>query len=522
MIEILLLLTVCFFAWALVLIVPFFGSFVLISLAAAVYIVFFGFIVKKPAYSLYGFVILSLFFPRRGNDFGIVMVEETLHVSLASLLQCVAAVTICIRILRRKQRFVSFCPKKLRICSFLIGAVVVLAFLVALTRELVGGYTEVANAPGQVIWLAPLLFGVVFLNGCIFLITGTKEVERIFQLLALFGMVLVAEVILYSILEVPLPYLDRAISSSGRFRSFFLADYNLVTLTAIAALSCTLYFVATRARSYVYLMCVPLLFLPMLYTAQRTPMVAGIASIVVFLTYAFKMKPSTLIPLIALVALVPVVWWMYSYFSIAPVEELTSFVRGEIRVDYFSSALRSWRSRWGSFLRATDVIFYSAPFGVGARKMTSFMQLGSVPNYLGLEGFWAESETFYYVISKGVRPTGPHNAYLNFIGEFGLLAVVSLYMFLSSVARNMIWFAKSSRRGYRGWEYLYLSQLTAYASLVGLGIYAMFQDEMMYWLISFFFFLTFFLGGSMAGVSPQPRLPIRIHREPEKSRAKAT
>lgn len=482
-----ILLTLFYFVYMVYLVVSDMNSLIIIASLAMAYVIYFGIISKKPENSLYAFLLLFLFFPKSGNDFRIFRIEELVGISFSLMLQDVAAFTICLHLIRAK-KLKSQIPKKLGIFCLLISCTVIFTFILALVQQLAGGYWELMVTPEDLTWAAPLLYGLIFLYGCIAFIKRVEQIEQIFMIILFSGIDLVLEAVLYFYLRLPLPFSERAIHESGRFMGFFFADFVTLALVCFMSIGCALYFLLARKR-YIFSLLIPLLFLPIVYTYQRASAAAGVLIIGCFFLIGGYLRPRVVVPIMVLIVGLSVFSNIIERFW----EPLKSFWEGDIRPDFFTSYADSWTSRVGAYLRGLDVILFSFPSGVGPGRVDIFMGSAVVPNYFGLSKGWMEAQHFYWIIASGQHPTGSHSFFINFIAEYGLLGVVAMWVFISGFLSNLRIFGRVGKGLKKNNLQFFLVQTTAYSVLAGIAFWWIYYHYTFYWLWFFLFFLTYFL-----------------------------
>jgi hypothetical protein len=378
-------------------------------------------------------------------------------------------------------------PKKLKIFCLLFFCLVGLAFIPSLLQQLLGGYWEAIVTPEELTWVAPLLYGLIFLYGCMAFIKRVQQIERIFLIVIFSGIDLVLETVLYFHLRLPLPFPERAIHESGRFMGLVFVDYVTLALVCFMSIGCALYFLFARKR-YVFSLLIPLLFLPIIATYQRAPMAAGTLVIGSFFLIGGYLKPRVVVPVVVLIVGLSV----FSNNLERYWEPLKSFWEGDVRPDYLSGLVDSWTSRVGSYLRGMDVFIFSFPFGVGSERVPIFMSSAVVPNYFGLSKGWMEMQHFYWIIAQGRHVTGTHGFYFSFIAEYGLLGVVVMWVVISGFVSNLRTFRRVGKGLKKNNIQLFLVQTTAYSVLAGIAFWWFFYHYTFYWLVFFLFFLTFF------------------------------
>jgi hypothetical protein len=491
MIKVILLLVVSYLVYMLRLVVQDAWSLTIILLLLAGYIMFFAVITKKPEYSLYGFLLIFLFFPKGGNNFRIFRINELYGASLSSIIQCAAACAICVRMLRVKKIALAAPRNLLRFCTW-ASFLVIISFVFSLLGRFFGDYWGNPVKAEELIWSSQLLYGVIFLYGCIFFVADIRKIEKVFVIMILSGIDLILETILYFYLRLPLPHIERVINKSGRFTGFVFCDFVTLALVCFAAIACVLYFIFSR-KKYVYLLTVPLFFLPIIATYQRGSLAAGVLVIIVFFVLYFNLKLPRIIVIGLLISVFALGTSLFVKTEGMNLSKIKLLFQGKSRPDYFTSVNRTFQSRVGAYLRGLDVFIFSMPFGVGPERVPQCMANSSVPNYFGLSyGHEDELRHFYWLIYEG-NASGPHNFYINFIAEYGLFGVFAIFFFLFCFIFNLRLLRKNGNRLKNDAPNFFLIKVTSNAVLFGIGLWFIGYHYIFYWMFFLFFFLTFFI-----------------------------
>lgn len=481
------LLSLFYFFFGLGLVAPSFQDIMIISLLGGGYVLLFIFVWRKPEYSVYAFLIVELFIPRGGERFLIFRIQELPAVSIHYLLQSIAATTICLNaILHRPRSDV----RRLRLFFYLIIASIFL--LVIFT----GFFFYQENPYGVIFTTAdfisygPLLFGLAFLLGCINFINDLKKLEIIYGIFLVMGVVMVIESIAYVYLQLPLPFVDRVINWSGRFGSFFSADFVRVGQLAGVAIGSAMYFIFSRRR-YFLLPLVSALFIPIIATYQRTPMAMGALIIGIFLLLTLSRHPTKILAPLAMM-LVPVsILLLASDFNV--INRISSVMKGDVRPDYFVSYMDSWESRAGAYLRAVDVLLVE-PLGVGFTRSESFMGSMLIPNNFALSQEWSSAISFYNQISSGRHDTTAHNFYLDFGMDYGLLALAALlWLFYCSLAQFRRFYQMVKQGNIKN-DNLFLLYCANFSILFGIAFNGIYYNSRLYSVLFFVVFVTFLPG----------------------------
>ncbi|MFH1147699.1 MAG: O-antigen ligase family protein [Pseudomonadota bacterium] len=486
MIFILLLILAFNFFYMMVLIVPSGSSWAFILLFALIYLYYFGSISRKPEYTLYGFLLLFLFFPKSGNNFGIVQVEESARVSLSAIFLSIAAMSICLRVIQADS-FETKISRNLKKFCGLVSVIAVLVFFLSAGRQLFGSALGTEVLPEELAWSCPLLYGVAFLYGSVNFIDRMEHIERIFTIVILSGMELALEAVLYLFLKLPLPFAQRVIHESGRFNGFFFADYVTLTVICFSSIGFTLYFIFAKKKPLLSL-AIPLFFIPIVNTYQRTPMAAGVLILGSFLLFGGYLRRTV-------TALTGILFGLIVFsnkFIEICFESLKGLFQGRVRPDYFISYMDSWTARLGAWTRGLDVFIFSFPFGVGPGRIDQYMSTPGIPNYFGIGTEWGETQNFYWQIATGEHVTGPHNLYVSLLGEYGVAgALLIFFLIVQSISnsRSLKCIEVELKECHPD---LFFASVAAKSVLLGIAFWSVYYHYIFYWLVFFLFFLSFF------------------------------
>lgn len=485
MIQTLTLLISFYFFYMLSLVVQDPGSFIIIIFLTAIYTLCFGVINKKPAHSLYGFLIIALFFPKGGNNFVLFRIEELPLVSMAVIFQSMAAFAICLNILRFKDHQWRM-PHKLNLFCYVVFFMIIVSFAMGLVRLLVGDYLTGARVEAEELaWNVHMLIGLIFLYGCTLFVKQMRQIEKIFLIIIVLGIALVIESVLYVYLALPLPLTNYVFHENGRYHSIFFFDFVTLTLVLFASIGFIFYFGFTR-KNYILFLLAPLMFLPMLPTFQRAPVVSGVMIVLAFLLL-YKNIP------IKFGLATMSVFIIGSLILLSKIDETISNLEFiSTRPDYFVSYMSSWVARMGAYIRGIEAFIYSMPFGVGATRMSIVMGSQSMPTYLSSFVQPGEMRNFYFDIASGNHITGPHNFYINFLGEYGILGVIFFLLFIGFCIRGFMLSGKYGKRLAKYRPELFTAQVAAYSILLGIGFWFLFYHYIFYWLLFFLLFIILF------------------------------
>jgi hypothetical protein len=340
--------------------------------------------------------------------------------------------------------------------------------------------------PEQLVGNAQMLYGFIFLCGCVAFINRMEQVEKIFLIVITSTMAMVVESIMYFYLGLPLPLRDYVFNPSGRFNSMFFFNFITLPLVCFGGVGFVLYFASIKKRK-VLLLVVPFIFLPILATFQRTPIVVAILIVWIFLMLRknVRLRYALLSGGLLLAGATMLLGKVRGRFN----EILASFF-GQVRPDYLDSYVESWLSRVGAYYRGLEALVYSLPLGVGPTRMQEVMFSSRTPRYFGDFVQAGPALSLYGDIASGAWYTGPHNFYITFSGEYGLLGIVILVYFMYLVFSNLRLTGRTGKRMLETQPKTFVAQASVYSILVGLGFWSVFYDYNFYW---FSFFLLFVL-----------------------------
>jgi len=482
------------------------GALFFILFGWLLYFLLFGILIKNPQYSILSFILISLFFPRSGNDWLIFKIEEVSSISLAIILQSIAIFTVGFRLVCNKS-WHTLIPRRIANICLLASFCVILSSSFSYLMYLVDSFYGVKIVADDLAWDIPLLNATIFLYGCSAYLYNRRSIEIVLIIFILSGIEISLESIVYSFLKLPLPLSQYVIHEQGRFMGFFLRDYTAIAQIVISAIGCLLYFAITRKKNIYYFL-IPLFFFPMIATYQRTNFVSGLIVIFTMLILFSSIKGNirlrkTMLLLVMTIAITfPLLSNDYLLELIGDERLMTIYTlfQGDIRPDYFNSYFESWISRIGAHVRALDVIAISFPLGVGPGKVNFLMSSPSVPEIFKFILPSHESgaaELFYTQISTGSHVTGPHNFYLNIVAEYGLCGLLfigyCIWGYVSSLRQLLS--TKLSQLGNE--TYSYHMKVLSVSVMSALIFFFFFYHSVVYFILMFFYYLMFFKSDKM-------------------------
>lgn len=484
----------------------------LFAFVASLYLLYFGF-VAKPEWTLYAFLFLWLFTPK------IVLRQPVFHAlglpeveAYYVFVAPVAALAILIALgVRTNGKLWKRAPIGLRRFTLLFLATGTFSFLFSLMFGAMKDIPEVQKVGweeatelvfGWQDWIFPvtfILYGVVFLYGCMAFLTRRRQVETVFLLFVLAGIELVVEVIVFFYLGL-FPWLRRgAIHPAGRFQSLTQNAFEPVAIITIIAVCCALYFVLSR-RSYPLLPFLSLFLLPPLATFERAPLAALLLAVGFF---GWVGSQGLLRGSVASAAILALCALIFLGLDQSALGTAASLLGAGLRQDYFGlSSAFSRLALWG---RALDVFLFWFPFGVGP-GLAPYVLKSAAPEYFRqYSGFSSPLFLLHYGnVAEGRYVTSVHNQYLEFIVEHGLLGVVTLTVFCGLILRNYRSWLRGMRNSRWGDRARYLPHVCVYAVLLSLGVFYLFvsyaQSEL-YFIFFMFLYFTFLLNQPAAPAS---------------------
>lgn len=494
MLFVLTLLNLAYICYALNLAAISQQSVIALGLLFIGYIVLFTIILRKPEYSIYGFILVMFLVPSGGTDFVIFKIAKlpsATSVTINFLVQSVASMAICVNLISRRPRGQMVSLGKFRMFFYLIIASIFLQIIINSIYFSPDNPYGIMFEPQDFVGFGPLLFGVIFLLGCLSFFDDPQKLETVYAIFLLFGLVMSLEVIAYCILDLSLPFHDRVIHQTGRFNEFFLADYVKAGLLSGVAIGSALYFSFGR-RKYWLLTIVPVLFLPIIFSYQRATLVMALLVILIFfLLLVFSRQFTQTIIFLGLVFALGV--GVFSWGEGGVLKGTERIMTGAPRPVYFAGYLESGEARGGANLRAVDVLLCE-PLGVGFMRAARFMSSMDIPSNFQISREYAAATAYYSRLTSGKHETTSHNFFLDLGVEYGLVAMAALLWLLYACLVNFRNFMRMVGRGYLKDRNLLLLSYANYAIFFGIVAYGLFQNTRLYPMFFFFAFVTFLTG----------------------------
>ena len=464
----------------------------LFSVYAFFNIVYFG-LISKPEMSIYAFMFLWCFFPKKGipPDSVLGWLKDAINMppiaesSLFSMLEITILLAIIVRLVVKRE---AFKIKQLRRFNILLFVMIFSTFLLSLKLYYTPDISLVTEPLRRLFGLIHIVAGLIFFSGCMVFIKTHKQVERIFAFFVLSLVLLATENLLFNYFKL-LPQLHYwAINSRGRFVSIIFTSDNTVGVCTIIAFCCLFYFIFSR-RYYKLFFLMPFLILPLLNAYDRAPLV-GLLSALLFFLYMVLQNSKYKLLIITFGSVFLIV--ILSGFGESLIDKIVSFLSGEVRVNYLSPD--SVFSRMGAWLRCIDVFIYSFPFGVGPGVVFYYMGSSDIPSYFVLSGVDFRTIDYYDNLRFGVHVTSSHNLFLQYIAEYGLLGVITIISFICLVLSRFLSFKERAKMICQKNYDFFLAQVCCYSVFFGLAVFYFFQNTPeFYFLFLLFLYLIFLI-----------------------------
>jgi hypothetical protein len=494
---------------------------------AALYIIYFGLIVK-PIWSIYAYLLIWLIVPKALRLYYFTAGVYDLPEGMTGfhIIEAIGILAILIAVIKhsQKQKRTDRGAATLRRFSWLFLIAGVVAMVVSL-----GALSLIFNMQLEDLWnflslhgeaqhriptIASMVYGVIFLYGCIAFLTTMKQVERILLFFLVLGVCMGLESLVFYYLPSISPTLALFPSltiwsvnpTTDRFMSIIFTNIDQVGLFSIIAISCCFYFGRTVRKAVFFLL--PLLLLPVFAGYQRSVLLGVIVCVMFFLWHVLTGRKRAACVYVAL-ALVAMMYVADS--SRLFVEKVGSGLGGSTREDYFSA--ESMENRLGLQLRAVELIIYSFPFGVGPGMTPVAMSSPIHQNFFGLS--FPEVSDYsaltYGQVSSGLRTTNAHNFFIEFIVEQGLLGILVFVALFYILIRSFSSWVRHAHQHPDRHSNIFLLQLCIYALLAGIGAHEMFECTFFPYPIYFMFlyFVVFLpsLGRTASVLVQRPPLP---------------
>jgi hypothetical protein len=428
---------------------------------------------KRPEILLYVYVGLWLIFPKAlrltyltGGRY-----DFPPGITVFNVFEAIAALGIVVALITHRTGTPAEGPARqvTHLTAWLLGAglvslIISLGWFDAVLPGQAGGMSHFLNAyahlPYRIMPVVSMLYALILVLGIARFIRRRSQLEIFFWLLAISGVELAIERLAFFNFDL-LPQLRRFAVHAGRFNSIVFTSYDRVGTFAILAICASLYLALSGRRLAWGAFAVA--WFPLIGTYQRAPILGAVAGVItVFAAVATRRQArlaggGLLVIIAALAIAAP---------DHNPATELGRALGGSVRSNYFDTTDGVERLAYGK--RALDVSGYMFPLGVGPDMAMNAMRYPIPGATAGLSNPLARS--LYQRLSDGQEVTNPHDIYLEFLVDFGILGVLLMLAFAVTLVR--VYRSRLTRSEALGSELgaLRIAQSCALAMIVGLGL----------------------------------------------------
>lgn len=402
---------------------------------------------SHPQWLLYAYWALWLFFPKdlRLASLSAHHYDLPRGVTVFSVLEAVAAFGIVVALVKHR-RGLTF-PRESKWVVALAGMLLVCA-VIALTSSL-GVFDAIVPAqasglsrflrhfgqlPYRVLPVLEILYALVLVVGCSRFIGDIGQLEPFLWLSALSGVELCFERLIFMNLGIA-PSLHHLVVIEGRFNSIVFSDYDWVAIFCMLSI-CSALYLGLRGRKWGWV-AFALSWYPLLGSYQRAP-ILGVVAALILIGGWLASRRQVLIGVAAVVALV--VAMTAAAPSHNPLRLVGSTLGGQVRSNYFDTTDGTERLAYAK--RGLDVFEYIFPVGAGPSMALEAMSYPTPGVKANLSSPLASH--LYYLLSIGDIVTNPHDIYIEFLVDFGILGALLIVAYVAVVARL---FARRRRTG---------------------------------------------------------------------------
>jgi hypothetical protein len=383
----------------------------------------------KPEWSLYGFVLVTFFFPNWATEY--VGIAGVIPLYFFVEMACSATVLLAAH---RAPRLANV-PIEERRVQYVFLFMLAFHTLTYWPLRSIGFYPPIdADLTVTILYAFKAFCPAVFLYGAMRTIRTREQLTPLLWIFIICGTELFLEWFLIVDRQL-LPGLTQYVMDDrGQFKSFTeMEPLSVGQFSAMAALSAAC--LGHRLRRVGLMLCAIPLMIPGLILYQRTLLVAIPASVAL---YAWLVSRGSRRVVIAVAAL-----------SIVSVGYLTEF-------DLEAVARRAFEGTWrdsgvdaitldpyrmdqvlarnGIQARALDVFVYLFPFGTGEFDLRAFLPSEQIPSRFVPTDPLAARE--YATAIRGLHSTETHNIFLEHVVSYGFCGVLSLCLFVWAIVRN--------------------------------------------------------------------------------------
>jgi O-antigen ligase len=334
-----------------------------------------------------------------------------------------------------------------------------------------------------------MIYAVLFGWGCSKYIDTLEKAERLFIIVIIGGIELIAEVILLYYLNV-VPYLSTWVldtNSTGRFNSLAYLSFDTVGLISILNICCAIYFIMER-RKYIYLGLIILMFLPIVATLAKAPFTAALLSIaVIFALRAHRHRrlwlSLTLLGVLAALAL--------DSSSFANLPNIINTAFGGTRRDD-NDVTQTIYARFGLWLHGADIFLLRFPLGVG-NGMVEYAMAAEAPMHFE-RYVHGDLYDVYSAVAAHQHITNIHNVFIEVVVENGICGIAMLGVYVGLLWVTFIRFLRAPPATNAFERKIVLMQACVYGALVGIGWRFIYESgDKLYFILLMLFFLSYAL-----------------------------
>ncbi|HEV3189616.1 MAG TPA: O-antigen ligase family protein [Polyangiaceae bacterium] len=442
----------------------FLGAFVVAS-------VLYGATTTRPERTLYACLIVWAFVPKalriiylapRAQDWPI-------GVSIFTVLQAATFAGVLAALVRNRPRSAPN-VRSFYALAYAYGATAVLSIVVPIimcehdrSLDLTRLWDLIdATVEPQERWLeaANLLYGGIFALGVVRFLRRQDQVNVVFAIFVLSGIELSLEWLLLFRIGL-VSAVSQWVSVQGRFYSLTHNSYDVVPMVEILSIAGALYFaMSTKKKAYLFL--VPLMMPPIFSSYERGSILAFTVCIVSAIWMWGKGYRTLAVAGVGL---------LYAVFLVVVNESSRTNITNMF-VDVAKNDVRDYASpdaisdRFALWLRALDAIVYMFPLGAGPAMLRyTFSHVPMTFAHLSAAEVWDR----YSQLEAGDRVTNAHNAYLEYVGNYGALGLTIVFLAIYIPLRNARMWKRAASFGVMADSPATATRFAAYAALAALG-----------------------------------------------------
>lgn len=388
-------------------------------LSVAIIPMLFG-IILKPKYCIFAYLIIHILIPKQ---FHIQIYGNFAPVYAVLELSFVAG--IFISLIMRK-----YTIKKLDIPNYfkwflillfsmyIISTVIpILLPWIPFLKELSDIYIERgSDIPNQLYTSATFLGSLIFLLGVFAYVNAKEDIDVIFKIFVIIGVIAVIENVLFYHLNV-LGLKNLFLSDYRSYNSLIIGPTDFLGRVILLSACVSLYFLFKTKKVRFFIL--HLFLLLILFDTRQRGILLGI--LCGYFIYFFLYGGNRKIPNAFFFLFGTLILFVFEIYSSGYI----SYYREGMFDPY------TLLNRFSTWERGVDVYIHTFPFGTGAgyvpRAMSSQNIASHDPFFIVRDGNFVSR---YHAIVAGKRYTSVHNLWLDFICEHGFLGLISLVFFV--------------------------------------------------------------------------------------------